>query len=44
MRWLDCITDATNMNLGKLQELVRDSEAWRAKVLRVAKSQTRLSY
>ena len=31
MRWLD-ITDAMNMNLGKLQEMVRDREAWRAAV------------
>ena len=43
MRWLDCITDSMNMNLGKLQERVRDRETWRAKVHRVTKSQTRLS-
>ena len=30
MRWLDSITDAMNMNLGKLQEMVRDREAWHA--------------
>ena len=32
MRWLDGITDAKNMNLGKLQETVRDRETWRAAV------------
>ena len=32
MRWLDGITDAVNMNLGKFQEMVRDREAWRAAV------------
>ena len=42
MRWLDSITDATNMNLSKLQEMVRDREVWRAAVHGVAKSQTRL--
>ena len=42
MRWLDSITDAMNMNLGKLQELVRDRVAWRAAVHGVTKSQTRL--
>ena len=40
MRWLD-ITDAVNMNLGKLQEMVRDRESWRAAVHGVAKSWTR---
>ena len=40
MRWLDSITDAINMNLGKLQETVRDREAWQAAFHDVAKSQT----
>ena len=40
MRWLNGITGAMDMNLGKLQEMVRDREAWHATVHRVTKSQT----
>ena len=43
MKWLDSITDAMNMNLCKLWEMVRDREAWRAAGHGVAKSWTRLS-
>ena len=42
VRWLDGITDTINMNLGKLQEMVRDREAWHVAVHGVAKSQTQL--
>ena len=43
MRRLDGITDATDMNLGKLREMVRDREAWHAAVHGVTKSWARLS-
>ena len=42
MRWRDGITDAMHMNLGKLWEMVRDTEAWHASVHVVTKSWTRL--
>ena len=43
MRWLDSITDSTDMNLSKLWETVEDRGAWFAAVHGVTKTQTRLS-
>ena len=43
MMWLDSITDSIDMNYGKLQEVVRDREAWRAAVHGVIKCQIQLS-
>ena len=43
MRWLDGITDAADMNLGKFREMVRDREAWHAAVHGFTKSWTWLS-
>ena len=42
MTWLDGIINAMDMKLGRLQEMVKDREAWRAAVHGVMKSQTQL--
>ena len=42
MRWLDGITDARSMNLGKFWEMVRDRDAWHASVPGFTRSRTRL--
>ena len=43
IRWFDSITDSIDMSLSKLRDLVMDREAWRAAILEVTKSHTRLS-
>ena len=44
MRWLDGITDAMKVNLGKLRQMVKDRQAWSAAVPGVTKSHTQLGY
>ena len=43
MRWLDAITDSMDMSLSRLQEMLKDREAWRAAVHVVIKNWTQLS-
>ena len=43
MKWLDSITDSMDMNFGKVLEIVRDRECWRATVHEVINSRTELS-